>query len=539
MGALWFPRLRVGEAVAAIRFDSVVAGADVANAATRYAVRDLSDLSVTDIQAGSASGLLVGGRYELRKLLGTGGVGVVYLARDRELDDLVALKILRSRFGKDVDLLRREVKLARLVTHRNVARTFELGEHGGDRFLTMEYVDGESLRAILAHKKRLSVSETCRILVSVCEGAHAAHEAGIVHRDLKPDNVMIAGDGRVVVTDFGIAWSVQCPGEDDGFVAGTPAYMSPEQVRGAEPSVRSDIYSLGVMAHEMVTGELPWPGRTVAELLDARLHTEPRDSRANSLGVSDELAMIILRSLSREPSGRLASARELADAFQAASPSVCSRNRVTIPVRPREEDIPSIHALDLYGRARDSYNGLDTMKQAAEFSAKAAEAAPTDPVINAGLALALIRHWFLSEFDKSSLVPRAREAIRISLERAPERGEPHLARGLLLLHSGDPIGAAGSLRTAIVRDPSPRRGPRSGWTSPIGSWASSRGASAAAHVDGARPIPTPVAVGDGTHRRPQWRLGRKRSIDDAVSALRYRTGKDPSAGAMGRVSKQP
>jgi eukaryotic-like serine/threonine-protein kinase len=165
-------------------------------------------------EVGGAAGRLVAGRYRLLRLLGHGGMGEVYLAADQELDELVALKTIRGEgtSHEATELLRREAKLARRVTHPNVARTFDFGEHEGGRFLTMEYVDGEPLSAILGRDGPLPVDRGVRVVRDVAEGLHAAHEAGVIHRDVKPENVLVARSGRVVISDFGIAGAIDRPG---------------------------------------------------------------------------------------------------------------------------------------------------------------------------------------------------------------------------------------------------------------------------------------------------------------------------------------
>lgn len=201
---------------------------------------------------GPRVGAVLAGRYELLAVLGSGGMGTVCSAHDRELDEVVALKLLRPEIAAapgGQDRFRREVKLARRITHRNVARTFELGEHAGERFLTMEFVAGESLAQRLRQRGRLAIGRAAPIFLAVCEALEAAHEAGIVHRDIKPDNVLLEASGRVVVTDFGIAAlrDQSEAGVPLGATPGTPAYMAPEQLEGQLPTPQTDLYALGAM----------------------------------------------------------------------------------------------------------------------------------------------------------------------------------------------------------------------------------------------------------------------------------------------------
>jgi len=211
---------------------------------------------------------VLGERYEILGLIGMGGMGAVYRARDVVLSEIVALKLLRPVFAADGESLVQfcqEVRLARRVTHKNVARTYDLGEADGQRFLTMELVEGQTLGALLDGQK-LSIARTIEIAQSICEGVAAAHDAGVVHRDLKPENVAIAPDGRVVVMDFGIARHVGETSERAGFIVGTPEYMAPEQAQGA-PDVdgRADQYAIGTMMFEMLT---TYPGPNAAAMTE-------------------------------------------------------------------------------------------------------------------------------------------------------------------------------------------------------------------------------------------------------------------------------
>ncbi len=272
-------------------------------------------------QASSAPRALLAHRYEIEGLLGVGGMGSVYRAFDRELDERVALKVLRRELLGDpvtLERFRREVKLARRVTHPNVARVYDIGEHEGVRFLTMELVDGESLAATLAREVALAPARVVAIARAVCDGLSAAHAAGVVHRDLKPDNVILARDGRVVLTDFGIARLAGSGASRTlGMVLGTPQYMAPEQVdpRG-EIDGRADLYALGVMLFEMLAGEAPWKGDSPIAIAARRLVAPPPDP-GDVVNVPASLAAIVLRLIAREPAGRFASASDVRDALAA------------------------------------------------------------------------------------------------------------------------------------------------------------------------------------------------------------------------------
>lgn len=273
----------------------------------------------------------LGGRYELLGLLGSGGMGSVYRARDLELDEVVALKMLRRDVmasDRMLERFRREVKLARRVTHANVARTFDIGESGGDKFLTMEYVDGESLSAMLAREGSLSAPRACSIAIAICAGLGAAHAAGVVHRDLKPDNVMIERGGRVVITDFGVA---AARGGNTGIketlggVVGTPAYMSPEQVEGSDVDARADLYALGVMLFEMITGKMPFAGDTPYSVAAARLTQPPPSLSALHASVQPALGALVERLMARSPDDRPRDARQVSQSLIALAPTLDER----------------------------------------------------------------------------------------------------------------------------------------------------------------------------------------------------------------------
>jgi serine/threonine-protein kinase len=279
---------------------------------------------------------VIGGRFELLGLLGTGGMGSVYKARDRELGELVALKMLHPELANSparLERFRQEVRLARRVTHPAVARTYDIGEHGPARFLTMEFIEGEALSGRLGREGRLSVSRTLELARPICSGLAAAHAVGVVHRDLKPDNVLISRTGRVVITDFGVAREVAGV-HSTGAPIGTPAYMAPEQIDGGAIDARTDLYALGVMLYQMVTGELPWEGQQVLVVLMARLLRPPPDPRSRRPDLDARMADLILRCLSRHPDGRPASADEVARELEPLAGLASAATGPTTPPPP-------------------------------------------------------------------------------------------------------------------------------------------------------------------------------------------------------------
>ncbi|MEO8500143.1 MAG: protein kinase [Vicinamibacteria bacterium] len=261
-------------------------------------------------------GRIFAGRYELLSELGKGGMGVVFRARDRELDEEVALKVLKGVGEGDgpsaqVDRLRQEIKLARVITHPNVVRAFDFGESGGSRFLTMEYVPGTTLREVIDARGGLQLTPALQIAKQICRGLAAVHKAGIIHGDLKPQNVMVMGNGVAKLMDFGVARTRSNQDHGGVSVVGTPLYMSPEQAKGADLDERSDIYSAGVMMYEMFTGQCPFQARKVTEILQMHLNDVPADPRTLRPEIPPALAEIILACLSKHRAQRPATAVDL------------------------------------------------------------------------------------------------------------------------------------------------------------------------------------------------------------------------------------
>ena len=265
------------------------------------------------------------GRYEIVALLGSGGMGTVYQARDMTLDEMVALKVLREELADDPVMLnrfRREVKLARKVTHPNVARTFDIGEHGPRMFLTMELIQGTPLSAVTTPGVPLPMARIVELANAICAGLGAAHAAGVVHRDLKPENILLANDGRILITDFGIAQvaSSSAVARTQGLAVGTPAYMAPEQVEGApDLDGRADIYALGTILFELWTGSRAWDGDSVYVVASRRLFEPPPDPRQRRHDVPDQAARIIMRCMATARADRFQSAADVASALARVS----------------------------------------------------------------------------------------------------------------------------------------------------------------------------------------------------------------------------
>ena len=267
-------------------------------------------------------GEVLAGRYRIVGLLGRGGMGEVYRADDLTLGQQVALKFLPQALLNDGTVLqrfRREVRVARQITHPNVCRVYDIGEAEGQHFLSMEFIGGEELASVLRRFGRLPSDKATEVAHQICAGLHAAHRRGIAHRDLKPANVMIDTDGNARVTDFGLAALVEdVPGSE---VAGTPAYMSPEQLEGRELTTRSDIYSLGLVLYELCTGKRAFDAATLPDLLRLRRSaTQPSSPTSIVRDLDPLVERVILRCLEKEPEGRSASALHVAAALPGGDP---------------------------------------------------------------------------------------------------------------------------------------------------------------------------------------------------------------------------
>ena len=269
------------------------------------------------------------GRYEIRSKIGAGGMGEVYLARDVEIGRDVALKVLPSTFSSDKDRLERfqqEACAAGALNHPNILSIYDVGKHDGSPYVVSELLQGETLRQRVASKP-LKLSEVLDAAVQVASALEAAHAAGVVHRDIKPENIMLRRDGYLKVLDFGLAKLSEKPSErqriepeaptrglvktDAGVVMGTVAYMSPEQTRGQDIDARTDIWSLGVVLYEMVTGRVPFEGTTKSDVIVAILEREPKPLTWFLTIAPAELQRIISKALRKDREERYQVVKDL------------------------------------------------------------------------------------------------------------------------------------------------------------------------------------------------------------------------------------
>ena len=270
---------------------------------------------VVSNQATLEPGVLLAQRYQIVQMLGQGGMGAVYKATDVELNRTVAVKVIRPDLARDkaiVDRFKQELLLAHQVTHRNVIRIYDLSEADGMKFITMEYVEGENLLSLLHEKKKFSPSEAVEIMLQVCRALEAAHSVGVIHRDLKPQNIMRDTAGRIVVMDFGLARTLEGEGmTQSGALVGTMEYMSPEQALGKPLDQRSDIFALGLIFYEMLTGQMPFKAdSTIASLIRrTQERVSPVSDHDNTIPRS--VSNIVTKCLERDIDLRYKTANEL------------------------------------------------------------------------------------------------------------------------------------------------------------------------------------------------------------------------------------
>jgi serine/threonine protein kinase/tetratricopeptide (TPR) repeat protein len=280
-----------------------------------------------------------GPRYHVESLLGSGGMGKVYKARDRELERTVAIKVLRPDLMTDPMALQRfkhELLLASSISHPNILRIHDLGEYNGVKFISMAYVDGGDLTQLLRKEGRLPLERVLNIMRQLAAALSAAHGVNVVHRDLKPQNLLMGSEDHVYVTDFGIAKTLESDRTSvtrTGAVLGTPLYMSPEQVEGKPVDHRSDLYTYGLIFYEMLTGVLPFSGDTTFQLMYQRVHQQPKRPEQVIPDLPPYLSRICLKCLEKDPANRYQNASEiLVDLEFKQAPTHTRTLQITLPV---------------------------------------------------------------------------------------------------------------------------------------------------------------------------------------------------------------
>jgi serine/threonine-protein kinase len=263
------------------------------------------------------------GRFEIKAVLGVGGMGVVYRAMDRELGEMVAIKTLKAdAMASDPAMLQRfkdEIRLARKITHRNVVRTHDLGEVEGMYYITMEFVEGQSLKQLIQARGRLPVGVMLTVGKQLCRALEVAHEQGVIHRDIKPQNIVVEPSGTIKVMDFGIArLATRTEGVTQaGMAIGTPEYMAPEQLLGDAVDFRADLYATGCVLFECLIGRPPFVADSAITLVAKQLEEAPPSPASLNSEVPEALAALIVRTLSKDAARRPQSATELHDALDA------------------------------------------------------------------------------------------------------------------------------------------------------------------------------------------------------------------------------
>jgi serine/threonine protein kinase/Tfp pilus assembly protein PilF len=284
------------------------------------------------------TGYTFAGRYQIIDELGKGGMGKVYRVLDKKLNEEVALKLIKPEISSDKKTIERfsnELKLSRKIVQKNIARMFDLNEEKGTHYITMEYVRGEDLKRLIRKIGQLGVGQAIPIAKQICEGLEEAHRLGVVHRDLKPQNVMVDEDGNARIMDFGIAQSPESKGiTGAGVMIGTPEYMSPEQVEGKVTDQRSDIYSLGIMLYEMVTGRVPFEGDTPFTIGMKHKGETPKDPKELNAQIPEDLSRMILRCLEKDKDKRYQSAGEVRSELANIEKNIPTTERVSPKRKP-------------------------------------------------------------------------------------------------------------------------------------------------------------------------------------------------------------
>jgi hypothetical protein len=330
------------------------------------------------------------GRYEILELVGRGGMGVLYRARDAVLERDVALKMMLLDFTTDQtarDRFQREARAVARLQHRNVVTIHELGEVDGAPYIVMEFLSGRDLDAMLKGDMKLTLAQKLDVVIQLCEGLGYAHEQGIVHRDVKPGNVRVLEDSTVKILDFGIAKFAQSSITQSGAIMGTPSYMAPEQIMGKPVDGRADLFSVGVLLYELLSGQKPFSGESPTTVVYQIMHVEPAPVNTAVPELPDSLHEIVSRALQKNPDDRYSRASELASDLQMV------KMMLDLPLKTSDGDTgpqPSmgpLHATVLGAKAAAAGAGALTMIDApmrASAAARAADAAPRDTTAKSG-----------------------------------------------------------------------------------------------------------------------------------------------------------
>src|SRR6266540_2958199 len=313
-------------------------------------------------------GELIGGRYEIEELVGTGGMSSVYRARDSVLERRVALKVLHEHFSADpeyVERFRREARAIARLNHPNIVTVIDRGEFGNRQFIVFEHIPGENLKEIVEREGQLPVAQALALTHQIARGLAFAHQHGVVHRDVKPQNVLVDESGTAKVTDFGIARSLD-PGEEltqTGTLLGTSDYIAPEQASGEPVDARSDQYSLGVLLYELLTGEVPYPADSFMAVAMRHLRDPVPSVRERRRDVPDRVDKIVARAMAKRPADRFPSTEAMMGRSRPPSPT---RARVPAGTRPQASILASSgppRAGPRLDRGRAGGRGADALRR--------------------------------------------------------------------------------------------------------------------------------------------------------------------------------
>ncbi|WP_322494680.1 protein kinase domain-containing protein, partial [Chloroflexus sp.] len=288
---------------------------------------------------------LLDGRYQIERLLGEGGMARIYLGRDLRLNRPVAIKIPHPHLMTDPDFLarfRHEAHAAAMVSHPNLVDVYDVGQDGNQHYIVMEYVAGSTLKQLINREAPFAIPRAVRIGEQIARGLHAAHRAGLIHRDIKPQNIIVTDDGQVRITDFGVAKShLSTAMTETGITLGTVDYIAPEQAQGRPATPQSDIYALGVVLYEMLTGRLPFTGDTPVAVAMKHISEPPPPPRQYNPHIPAALEAIILRALAKDPALRQRSALELAEELRSYEQLVTQATVINPGVEPPAQGRPA------------------------------------------------------------------------------------------------------------------------------------------------------------------------------------------------------